>query len=213
MHGETVDLAYRISGDALPVDNAYALARDVGRVLPWFLDDPGSALHTIHGPASGNGWVRPDGRRGELLRLSRRTRLVLRLPRSRVPAAERLQGATLEVEGYRLVVGDGRVLALRPADSLYARHVVSSEQDDEGEFLAQARHGLAALGVSGIELLPGLARSVRLERGAHATRSLLVTGLGRAASLRLQAAGLGPGRCLGCGVFVPHKSVMPMSQR
>jgi hypothetical protein len=38
--------------------------------------------------------------------------------------------------------------------------------------------------------------------------SLLLHGLTPAQSLAVQESGLGEGRKLGCGIFVPHKSVV-----
>ena len=58
---DIVDVVFAISGRSLPVDHAYALSQAIATALPWFADEPGAGLHTIHGAASGSGWMRPEG--------------------------------------------------------------------------------------------------------------------------------------------------------
>ena len=78
-----INLLFRIDCPTLPVDHAWGLSREIQRVLPWFGEEPTEGLHIIHGADSGNGWERPQAS-DDLLYLSRRVKLVLRLPRARV---------------------------------------------------------------------------------------------------------------------------------
>ena len=49
-------------------------------------------------------------------------------------------------------------------------------------------------------------------RGYQA-RSLMLAGLAREGSLRLQQVGLGAERKLGCGLFIPHKDIADLRSR
>ena len=94
-HSErVVDLAFRISCDCLPVDHTSALSDAIGTLLPWFEDEPLAGLHLIHVAGSQNGWMRPE-EPDELLHLSRRTRLTIRIPIDRVSDAQQLTEAWL----------------------------------------------------------------------------------------------------------------------
>jgi len=111
---DIVDAVFAISCRALPVDHAYALSQAIGVAMPWFASDARVGMHTIHGAESGAGWMRPEGP-DELLQLSRRAKLALRLPRERLDDAAALVGCTLRVAGWPLRV-DG--LALRPLSKI-----------------------------------------------------------------------------------------------
>jgi len=57
---EVVDAVFAIECRSLPVDHAWALSAAIQAALPWFADEPQAGLHTVHGAASGAGWMRPD---------------------------------------------------------------------------------------------------------------------------------------------------------
>lgn len=203
---DIVDVLYGIRCRALPVDHAHALSSEVSKILPWFADEETAGLHTIHVAESGNGWIRPEDPEA-LLHPSRRTKLMLRLPKQRVSDAERLSGATLNVAGHELNVEQATVKSLSPITTVFARYLVSPEGADETAFLRAARDLLAALGIQPKKMLCGIARTVATPEGALHTRSLMLTELTVEESVRLQQRGLGPGRKLGCGLFLPHKDI------
>lgn len=198
------DLAFALSGRAIPADHAHALSRAVTKLLPWFEHTPQAGLHLVHGAESGNGWYRPEDH-GAVLYLARRTRLTLRLPDGRLQDARVLRGAMLDVGGYPLAVGQSSVHPLTPSATLYARHVVD-ERGAEGAFLDQLSRALDALGIGRGRLMCGRTRRLALPGAALVTRSVLVAGLSRPDSLVVQSAGIGPGRILGCGLFMPYKA-------
>jgi CRISPR-associated protein Cas6 len=203
---EVVDAVFAIECRSLPVDHAYALSQAVQAALPWFADEPEAGLHTIHGAASGAGWQRPEGDDAEL-QLSRRTKLVLRVPGHRMGDAAALTGRTLDVAGSSMRVGRLSTRPLLRIASLFSRCVIFAGAADESAFLAAATEGLRALGVEASTLLCG--RDVRLATpdATYRTRSLMLTVSTPAQSLALQRQGLGEARKLGCGVFIPHKDV------
>ena len=57
-------------------------------------------------------------------------------------------------------------------------------------------------------MIPGRAHAAATPEGELRGFSLLLHGLTPAQSLAVQSSGLGRGRKLGCGIFIPHKSVV-----
>lgn len=211
-HADIVDAVFAISCRCLPVDHAYALSQAVQAALPWFADEPDAGLHTIHGAASASGWMRPEGP-DDLLQLSHRARLALRLPRERLQDAAALTGRTLEVAGWPLGV---EALSARPLSritTLFARSVVFSGAEEEAQFLAAAAGELDALGIRASTMLCGRVSALATPARTYRTRSLMLAGLSQEQSLELQRRGLGGERKLGCGLFIPHKDVGDLRSR
>lgn len=210
---EIVDAVFAISCRSLPVDHAWALFRAVESALPWFGAEQAAGLHTIHGGETGAGWMRPEGPEARI-ELPRRAKLALRLPRHRLEAAAAgLLGRTLDVAGCPLAV---ERLALRPLAriaTLFSRSVTLAETQDEPAFLEAAAAALGELGVRPERMLCGRAAEVATPAHLYRTRSLMVAGLAPEQSLRLQEHGLGPGRTLGCGLFIPHKDIADLRTR
>jgi CRISPR-associated protein Cas6 len=204
--GDIVDIAYDISCRALPVDHAWALSRAILAVLPWLATDAGAGLHPLHVADSGNGWMRPEAP-DDLLVLSRRTKLVLRIPDARVDDARQLSGARLDVHGHDIDVGAAQVRPLSTHTTLFSRYVVADPDCDENRFLAEAVTVLAGLDVRPKKMLCGMSKVIRTPDGPVAARSLMITELAQEESFALQRHGLGPRRELGCGLFIPHKDI------
>jgi CRISPR-associated protein Cas6 len=203
---EVVDAAFAIECRSLPVDHAFALSAAIQAALPWFADDPQAGLHTVHGAASGAGWQRPEGE-DALLQLSHRTRLVLRLPGSRLRDAAALSGQTLDIAGFPMRVGRLQPRPLLRIASLFSRGVLLAGADEEEDFLAAAARELGALGVTAGTMLCGRDVTLATPQGTYRTRSLMVTVGTPEQSLLLQRHGVGEARKLGCGLFIPHKDV------
>ena len=209
---EVVDAVFAIECRSLPVDHAYALSEAVQAALPWFADEPQAGLHTVHGAASGAGWKRPEGE-DALLQLSHRTRLVLRIPESRMQDAAALAGQTLDIAGWPMRVGRLSPRPLLRIASLFSRSVIFEGSMDETQFLAAAAGGLRALGIETSTMLCGRDVTLATPQRTYRTRSLMVTVATPAQSLALQRHGLGEARKLGCGVFIPHKDVGDLRSR
>lgn len=201
----TIDVAFRVTGRCLPVEHAYSLSRAVQQFLTWFSEEPDAGLHLIHVAESGNGWVRPDP--GELLHLSKRTRLTLRVPEARLADTQLLSGSALDVDGHEIMVGGVKTRTLSPARTLFSRHVVGSDAQTETQFMSLAAEMLKNIGIVPGTLMCGRASGISTPGRKLLTRSVLAAGLAPAASLTLQNKGLGPERKLGCGLFVPHKGI------
>lgn len=190
----TVDVAFALRGACLPRDHACAMAAVLTAQLPWLRDDRDCGVHRVK-VVAGNG---PSAL------LSRRARLILRVPRQRVAELLPLEGATLDVAGCRLQLGSPVVHELLPHSTLYAP-VVACAQADERLFLESVNDELRSLGVHGRPIC-GRASRMQGDGAAIDGFSLMLDGLSPHASLRLQERGLGPHRVMGCGVFVPHRS-------
>lgn len=208
---QVVDIRFTIDCKRIPVDHAYALASALQQRLPWLSEEPGVAVHTVHVAGSQNGWERPEHGTDSCLSVSRRTKLTLRAPLHRVEALLReLPGSQLDIAGHALVVGSGKVKSLTPDPTLFARHVAFDSHattSDEGAFLAWAAQRLAECGVRVRKALCGKTLMLATPQGPILTRSLMLAGLTPDESNRLQEQGLGAYRLLGCGIFVPHKSI------
>nr|AFI78491.1 CRISPR-associated protein, Cas6-related [uncultured bacterium ws156A7] len=203
---DIVDFSFAMNCRALPVDHAFALQAALIDRLPWLAEEEHAGIHQIYGADSGNGWIRPADT--DLLQLSQRTRLVLRLPIERMTEAKRLTGSILSVDGFELAVGTVRVRPLSALTTLFARHVAcAGSEQSEADFVEQTAIALRALGIAVRKLLCGQNRTISKPDGRVETRSLMLADLEVAHSLLLQQRGLGAHRKLGCGLFVPHKSV------
>jgi CRISPR-associated protein Cas6 len=203
---DIVDVMFGIQCRTLPVDHSYLLSQAISRALPWFADEEHVGLHTIHVAESGNGWMRPDDPHA-LLHLSRRTKLMLRLPKQRLEDAGKLTGQTLDIGGNTMQVGRAAVKPLSAITTLFSRYVVASEGLDETAFMREAQTLLADMGIRPKKMLCGIERVITTpEREIH-THSLMLADLPVEQSISLQQRGLGPGRTLGCGLFLPHKDI------
>lgn len=209
--GDVVDAMFAIACPTLPVDHAYALSKAVETVLPWFAEEPGAGLHTIHGAASGSGWMRPEGA-DALLQLSHRAKLGLRVPVHRFDDAAALVGRTLDVAGWRLRVEQVALRPLSRITTLFSRSVIVGGED-EADFSAAAVAELDALGIHPGRIVCGRTTPVATPGRTYETRSLMVAGLAPEQSLALQRRGLGAERKLGCGLFIPHKDIADLRSR
>ena len=203
---EAVDVIYRLQGRSLPGDYIAALARALSGPLAPLTDLPGFGVKVLHLPASGNGWSRtPD----ECIYLSRRVRLLVRVPRTHAEQALALVDTAFQVSGADCRLGGAHLRELEPIETLYASRVapLAGDDEDEATFMAAVAERLKAMGVRPRKMLPGRTETLLTPDGAVRLRSLMVAEMGREGSLRLQSRGLGTGGLLGCGLFVPHKAI------
>jgi len=207
---EVTDIAYQIRCQTLPVDHAWALSQAVRAVLPWLESEPGAGVHTIHVADSGNGWMRPAGA-DDLLHLSRRTKLQLRVPRHRIDDAMRLIGQVLDVAGHAMTIDKAALKPLSSLTTIFSRYVVSAAGQDENAFLAAQVRELEGMGIQPKRMLCGIEHRLATPDGPVRTRSLMIADLSPPESVRIQQRGLGPLRLLGCGLFLPHKDIKELN--
>ncbi len=206
---DIVDVLFSVVCKRLPVDHAYALSAALWQTAPWIAEDgSGVAVHTVHVAGSQNGWERPGHGTDQHLILSRRTKLTIRVPKQHTAALmEALEGETLEVSDCPLTIGPGKIRRLSKETTLLSRYVASASDDTEEGFLDWAAQVLNDQGIRVRKALCGKTTLLTTPNGMLRTRSLMLSDLSPEESVRLQQQGLGPHRKMGCGIFIPHKSI------
>ena len=207
---DVVDLVYNISCRCLPLDHAHSFSQAVRECLGWMDEEDQAGIHLIHGAESGNGWMRPEDADNELLHLSRRSRMTLRVPKHRIEDACELSGETLDIEGYSLEVGEAKVKLFSTLPTQFARYVVVPEDvahDDEEAFMRYAVAELRSLGIRVRKLLCGRTHAIRHPDGDLYTRSVMLADLEAEEAVLLQQQGIGEHKKIGCGLFMPHKGI------
>ena len=202
-----LDLSFSIQCRRLPVDHAYALSHALQQALPWLAEEPQAAIHLIHVAGSQNGWMRPDHGTGELIHLSHRTKLSLRIPKTRLQDALQLSGEVLDIAGNRLQINKAQQKPLSMLGTLFSRHVACDREQSEELFLQLVSEELIAMGVRIRKALCGKEIELHTPTGPLFTRSLMLAELSAEESMRLQHRGLGSQRLMGCGIFIPHKGI------
>ncbi len=190
-----VDVSFAARSEHLPRDYGYALFRALADVLEWLEEAPLTGVHPLQGTTACNGG----------LLLGPRARLVLRVPAERAGQALALAGRHLDI-GSGLEVGAGRQRELMPFSTVHS-HFVSAGCADEIEFLDKVAAELRETGLPE-RMIAGKAHAMATCDAEVCGFSLLLHGLSPAQSLDVQARGIGQGRKLGCGIFVPYKSII-----
>lgn len=207
---DVVDLIYKINCKQIPTTHAFELAEALYEVLPWLKDEENVGIHQIHGAASGNGWERPPD--GEIIHLSKRSKMSLRVPKHRVDDARELTGQTLDIAGYSVEVGTAISKLMHPLPTIFARYVVVPEGMDETQFVHWVADELAAREIQLHKLLCGISHELKLPEGAYETRSVMIADLDQETSVQLQEEGVGPFRRYGCGIFMPQKGIRAVGE-
>ena len=203
-----VDLLFDIECREIPVDHAHVLSRELKKAVPEIGEDERIAVHTIHVAGSQNGWERPAHSPAERLVVSRRTKLTLRVPKDRAEDIKaRLDGATLDLDGCTLTVGKAKERLLSKQGTVFSRYVACAADEDEMGFLERVAAELGDLGVRVRKAMCGKTTAIHTPGGPVYTRSLMLADLTPEEAVKLQEKGLGPGRDMGLGIFLPHKGI------
>lgn len=210
---EIQDCLFRIECKSLPLDHGFALREQIISQLPWIVDEPNAAIHQIHVAESANGWMRPENPDTELLQVSRRTRMTLRLPRHRLDDARSLIGKTLDIIGHPLTVGDFTTRKLSRLTTLFARYIDTEGTEDENEFLQNMHRQLTDMGIRIKKMMSGKLLRHQTDGGIILTRKLMLSDLEVEQSLRLQQQGLGDKQLMGLGIFMPHKGIDAVNKK
>ena len=203
-----IDVAFRIECKTLPYDHACDLSNEITKNLPWLLDDQLTGIQTLHGPESGNGWVRSEK---EEIFLSKRTRLILRIPRGDIDKVRELENIEINVLGNNIKIGKSTTKTFLIVRDLISRFVLCDKDETEEEFLLGVKKELLNHGVSIKKAICGKAKSLTINGKSKITRSLMIAVLSKENSVLLQDTGVGTGRIYGCGIFLPHKSIDAVS--
>lgn len=200
---DMIDVVFDLRGRAIDLDYADRLWRELSARLDWLADEAMAGVHPLAGVSPGD----------TELYLTRRARLVLRLPKERRRDADSLTGLRLDLGG-EVEIGSATEKTLAPAKVLYSAFVTVGEADEQ-RFLAACRERLAEVGLGSHpvgQVVCGKARRAMGGYGELRGFSLMLHGLGSEDSLRLQRVGLGGERKRGCGIFIPHKAVATVAE-
>jgi len=202
------DVVFRISCPRLLVDHAAALSQAVCDQAPLVRASQRAGVHSIHVAGSQNGWERPEGA-SELLVLSKRTRLRIRIEKNDVQALiDLLTGQTLDVNGFTLHIETGHDRPLFAANTLLSRYTFFNEHIkgmDEAAFVDRIVEQCQQYDFTPTKVLCGREHTIATDNGPTLTRSVLLADVPETASVNMLDNGLGDGRRMGCGLFIPFK--------
>jgi CRISPR-associated protein Cas6 len=208
---DVVDVSFQIECKQIALDHAHDLSQALLEYLPWLPEEKEAGVHMIHGASSGNGWIRPgEADDADFIYLSRRSRMQLRLPRERILDAEILLGKTLNVGGNQVRVGDYQIKSLSALGTLFSRYVLVEPGEDEDRFMLRIHGEMRDMSINVKKMLCGIGHTFKTPQGNLSTLSIMVADLDPEASVTLQRRGVGKGRDMGLGMFVPHKSIKPV---
>lgn len=204
---DIIDLSFAIKCKCLPLEHMQALSDSLCTVLPWLKEDRFAGIHPINGAESGNGWERSTDP-NQLIYLSRRQKMTLRLPKEHLASVQNLVGQTINVAGFNIELGKTSVKKLSDLPTTFCRSIMIDSRMDEDDFLRWAFEELKVLDITVNKMMAGKERVVVLpDDSERITRSLMVAELKKEESVCLQQHGLGEGRKLGCGIFMPQKDI------
>jgi CRISPR-associated protein Cas6 len=196
-----IDLQFDLVGTTIPADNAQLLADALQGLLPWLGEDGGSGIQHMKGAETNTG--------DASLNINRRTKLFLRVPKTRVADAQRLVGQSLDLAGHALQIGSFKTREFSPFGNIYA-HFVDTGSATEEQFVQDVMQELDGHFQLRCGFICGKRQTLQSTSGPLHGYSLMLHDVPPHKSLQLQDEGLGRNRLLGCGIFIPHKSIAPV---
>jgi CRISPR-associated protein Cas6 len=190
---EMTDIVFDLEGSLVPNDYPFALWTEIVRTLEWLKEEQNVGILPLRGSAS-----------GESTLLSKRSKLILRVPAARGVQTNRLTGQQLKIGDSLLVVGKSRERELQPATTLHSYMVESNL--GEVEFIADMQKKLRKMNIS-CNLICDKYKKISGSQAELSGFGLVLHDLSPEASLQIQRAGLGGARHYGCGIFVPFKAI------
>ena len=204
---DVVDLLFKIDCKSLPLDHGFDLSEQIVQHIPWIKDEPQAAIHQIHVAESANGWMRPEDPETEVLCLSHRTKMTIRLPATRLDDIRILTGKTLDISGHQLTVGNYTTKKLSKLTTIFARYMDTKGTEDDNQFLESMADQLLDMDIKVKKMLSGKLMRHKTDLGVLLTRKLMISDLDVQQSVLLQERGLGDKKLLGMGIFMPHKGI------
>ena len=209
------DIQFELKGAVLPKDHGYPLYLALVELMPWIADEPLLGIHPVQGADLGDG----------NLMLNRRGKLVFRAARARGCSSPKYPstfcGPIWMVPlrpGWNQdgppgttcnAIGAGKLRPLSWHTPLYA-HCVTTGYADEREFTQAILSELDAYKIDS-RFICGKRQTLTTAQGIEYGYSLMLHGMQMEHALQIQEQGLGTHRKLGCGIFIPHKSITAVS--
>ena len=198
-----IDLQFDLVGTTIPTDNAQMLADALQGLLPWLNENSGTGIQHLKGAETNSG--------DASLNINRRTKLFVRVPRTRVADMQKLVGQRLDLAGHALHIGNFKAREFSPFSNIYA-HFVDTGSATEEQFVQDVMRELDGHFQLRCGFICGMPQTLQSTSGPLHGYSLMLHDVPPHKSLQLQDEGLGRNRLLGCGIFIPHKSSAPVAQ-
>jgi CRISPR-associated protein Cas6 len=196
-----IDLQFDLIGSTIPSDNAQLLADALLPFLPWLSEHAGSGIQHLKGAETNSGDM--------TLNINRRTKMFVRVPKDRVDDMQVLCGKTLDLSGHALQIGNFKTRAFSPFGNIYA-HFVDTGTAGEEQFVQDVMRELDGHFKLRCGFICGKQQTLQSASGPLYGYSLMLHDVPPHKSLQIQDEGLGRNRLLGCGIFIPHKSIAPV---
>ena len=196
-----IDLQFDLSGATIPADNAQMLADALTHLLPWLSTTPGVGIQHLKGAETNTG--------DTVFNINRRTKLFMRIPQSRVDEMRTLINQTLDLQGHVLTIGSFKTRIFSPFANIYA-HFVDTGGASEEQFVQDVMRELDGHFQLRCGFICGKQQTLQSASGPLFGYSLMLHDVPPHKSLQLQDEGMGRNRLLGCGIFIPHKSIAPV---
>jgi CRISPR-associated protein Cas6 len=190
---QMIDVVFDLSGVSVPDNYPFELWSEIARLLPWLKENENVGILPLRGSASGNRTL-----------LSRRTKLIIRVPVNRAADAQALSGREIHLDGNLFSIGKGKERELLTATTLHSYMVESNL--GEVEFIADMKERLEAMNIA-CNLICDKYRNIKGAKQSLSGYGLVLHDLKPQASLQIQRSGLGVARQFGCGIFVPFKAI------
>ena len=195
---QMIDMVFDVEGGTLPAAYPFALWHALIHHAPQLAKEELIGVLPLRSSVSNLGMM-----------LSKRTKLTLRLPTTLSDSVTAsLTGQLLDMNGSTIRLGTSKIRPIQPFPTIHAQMVVGAT--DEVLFMGDINMQLKELGVSG-NLICGKRHTLTSKQQHLNGFSLVIHDLKPEASLKLQYAGLGGSRRLGCGIFIPYKVISGLS--
>ncbi len=201
------DLSFKLISKQVPLDHAQELSDAILSIFPWMADESLASIHMIHGASTGNGWNRPENEDGSCIYLSKRSRMLIRMPKKRHDEMKSLTGKTIQLGGHDVTFGDYQIKPLTALGTLFARYIIVGDNETEDEFVARVANEMKGMGIDLTKALCGMGHNFSLANGDTKTMSIMVAELDPEDAVKLQQNGIGEGRKAGFGIFLAHKGI------
>lgn len=195
-----IDLSFPVYGTELHADHNHRVLAGISKKFPILHHLKELSINTITGIPDKQGKIR----------LTKKSKLYLRLPVEAIAHVYRLAGEKLEVGEYTIQLGNPELQTLKPVDTLRARLVTIKGHKEPEQFLIAAERQLKALDISANLGIPANDKgepkrlTLKIQKYTIVGFSVVVSDLNPDDSIKLQIYGLGGKRRLGCGVFYPN---------
>lgn len=196
-----IDLQFDLIATTIPADNALLLSTALSSLLPWLGDYPGAGIQHLKGAESNSG--------DSTLNINRRTKMFVRVPKARIDDMQKLSGQSLDLAGHALQIGNFKTREFSPFANIYA-HFVDTGSAGEEQFVQDVMRELDGHFKLRCGFICGKQQTLQSASGPLYGYSLMLHDVPPHKSLQIQDEGLGRNRLLGCGIFIPHKSIAPV---